>query len=184
MTDAPGARPLRILHVFRAPLGGLFRHVLDVARGQTERGHAVGIFCDSSTGGARADEVFRELSARLELGVTRVPMWKRCVGSVSSASNERSGETSISRALPTPFCSMPPTATASCSATTSPLSEAAVAAVRPVSSCVTRSVCERSERSDPSVSCRSSIGPLAFISTATPLTRVAPSKSMVGVPAG
>lgn len=74
MTDSPGARPLRILHVFRAPLGGLFRHVLDVARGQTERGHAVGIFCDSSTGGARADEVFRELSARLELGVTRVPM--------------------------------------------------------------------------------------------------------------
>jgi len=74
MTDSAGARPLRILHVFRAPLGGLFRHVLDVARGQVERGHDVGIFCDSSTGGARADDVFRELGGQLTLGVTRVPM--------------------------------------------------------------------------------------------------------------
>ncbi len=74
MTDSPASRPLKILHVFRAPLGGLFRHVLDVARGQVERGHDVGIFCDSSTGGARADEVFRELAGQLTLGVTRVPM--------------------------------------------------------------------------------------------------------------
>ncbi|QEL22582.1 glycosyltransferase family 4 protein [Bosea sp. F3-2] len=74
MTDAADTRPLRILHVFRAPLGGLFRHVLDVARGQVARGHDVGIFCDSNTGGQRADEVFRELSGQLALGVTRVPM--------------------------------------------------------------------------------------------------------------
>lgn len=71
MTDAPR---LRILHVFRAPLGGLFRHAIDLARGQAERGHAVGIFCDSTTGGRRADEVFAELSGRLSLGITRVPM--------------------------------------------------------------------------------------------------------------
>ncbi|KUL94493.1 hypothetical protein DK26_16150 [Bosea sp. WAO] len=71
---ATDAGPLRILHVFRAPLGGLFRHVLDLARGQVERGHEVGIFCDSTTGGARADEVFAELGPRLSLGVTRVPM--------------------------------------------------------------------------------------------------------------
>ena len=74
MTDSPASRPLRVLHVFRAPLGGLFRHVLDVARGQIERGHEVGIFCDSSTGGTRADEAFRELAGQLTLGVTRVPM--------------------------------------------------------------------------------------------------------------
>lgn len=66
--------PLRILHVFRAPLGGLFRHVLDVARGQAERGHQVGIFCDARTGGPRADAIFRELSQTLSLGITRVPM--------------------------------------------------------------------------------------------------------------
>lgn len=69
-----GGQALRILHVFRAPLGGLFRHVLDLARGQVARGHHVGIFCDSSTGGPRADEVFAELGPRLALGITRVPM--------------------------------------------------------------------------------------------------------------
>jgi glycosyltransferase involved in cell wall biosynthesis len=66
--------PLRILHVFRAPLGGLFRHAIDLARGQIARGHDVGIFCDSTTGGARAEEVFAELGPSLRLGVTRVPM--------------------------------------------------------------------------------------------------------------
>ncbi|HEV7259332.1 MAG TPA: glycosyltransferase [Bosea sp. (in: a-proteobacteria)] len=73
MTDTSLPR-LRILHVFRAPLGGLFRHVLDLARGQAERGHQVGIFCDSTTGGARADDVFADLESLLSLGVTRVPM--------------------------------------------------------------------------------------------------------------
>ncbi|WP_375461187.1 glycosyltransferase family 4 protein [uncultured Enterovirga sp.] len=70
---SPG-RALRILHVFRAPLGGLFRHVLDVARGQVARGHAVGIFCDSSTGGSRADDVLAAIRPTLELGIHRIPM--------------------------------------------------------------------------------------------------------------
>lgn len=74
MSVAAGSASLSILHVFRAPLGGLFRHVLDLARGQIERGHAVGIFCDASTGGPRADQVFAELGPQLSLGVTRVPM--------------------------------------------------------------------------------------------------------------
>ena len=65
---------MRILHIFRAPLGGLFRHVLDVARGQIERGHAVGIFCDSSTGGSRADATLEELRPDLALGVHRIAM--------------------------------------------------------------------------------------------------------------
>jgi glycosyltransferase involved in cell wall biosynthesis len=74
MSGETGAAPLRILHVFRAPLGGLFRHVVDLANGQADRGHDVGIFCDSSTGGTRADALFAELAPRLTLGVTRVPM--------------------------------------------------------------------------------------------------------------
>jgi glycosyltransferase involved in cell wall biosynthesis len=65
---------LRILHVFRAPLGGLFRNVLDLTHGQLARGHDVGIFCDASTGGARAEQVLAELAPRLSLGVTRAPM--------------------------------------------------------------------------------------------------------------
>ncbi len=67
-------QPLRILHVFRAPLGGLFRNVLDLTRGQIERGHDVGIFCDATTGGVRADDVLAELRPQLALGVMRVPM--------------------------------------------------------------------------------------------------------------
>ncbi len=74
MTADAAQGPLRILHVFRAPLGGLFRNVIDLTRGQIARGHQVGIFCDSSTGGTRADEVLAELAPQLALGVTRVPM--------------------------------------------------------------------------------------------------------------
>lgn len=69
-----GAQRYRILHVFRAPVGGLFRHVLDVARAQAERGHAVGFFCDASTGGDRASQVLDEMRPLLRLGVTRVGM--------------------------------------------------------------------------------------------------------------
>jgi glycosyltransferase involved in cell wall biosynthesis len=72
--QAAAAKPLKILHVFRAPLGGLFRHVIDLAKGQIAAGHQVGIFCDATTGGKRADEVFAELGTQLALGVTRMPM--------------------------------------------------------------------------------------------------------------
>ncbi|TXM88325.1 glycosyltransferase family 4 protein, partial [Methylobacterium sp. WL116] len=48
------AEPRRILHVFRAPVGGLFRHVVDLARLQAAAGHRVGIVCDATTGGERA----------------------------------------------------------------------------------------------------------------------------------
>ncbi len=65
---------LKIVHLLRAPLGGLFRHVVDVARGQIERGHRVGLIVDSMTGGARADAILAELAPRLALGVERVPI--------------------------------------------------------------------------------------------------------------
>lgn len=63
-----------ILHVMRSPVGGLFRHVVDLARAQTARGHAVGIFADASTGGERADTILVELSRDLAHGVIRAPM--------------------------------------------------------------------------------------------------------------
>ena len=66
--------PLRILHVLRTPVGGLFRHVLALARGQITRGHTVGLIMDSSTGGAAADAVLRELAPALALGLVRFPM--------------------------------------------------------------------------------------------------------------
>lgn len=74
MRASPATGPLRILHVFRAPLGGLFRNVLDLARGQIAAGHQVGIFCDATTGGARAEQVLGALAPSLALGVVRTPM--------------------------------------------------------------------------------------------------------------
>ncbi len=72
-SDAP-QRPLRIVHIFRAPVGGLFRHVRDVAREQAARGQEVGIFCDASTGGEAAASLLDALRPSLALGVVRVPM--------------------------------------------------------------------------------------------------------------
>jgi glycosyltransferase involved in cell wall biosynthesis len=64
--------PLRILHAVRAPVGGIFRHILDLAAGQAERGHEVGILADSLTGGERADAALKELGPKLKLGVFRL----------------------------------------------------------------------------------------------------------------
>jgi glycosyltransferase involved in cell wall biosynthesis len=66
--------PLRILHAVRAPVGGIVRHILDVANGQADRGHLVGIVADSLTGGERADAAFAEIAPRLKLGVHRIPI--------------------------------------------------------------------------------------------------------------
>ena len=68
------AGPLSILHVFRAPVGGLFRHVLDLVRGQAAAGHRVGIVADATTGGGRAEAALTEIAPLLALGITRVAM--------------------------------------------------------------------------------------------------------------
>src|SRR5689334_11198999 len=65
-------QPLRILHATRAPVGGIFRHILDLANGQADRGHHVGIIADSLTGGERAEQALTEIAPRLKLGVHRL----------------------------------------------------------------------------------------------------------------
>jgi glycosyltransferase involved in cell wall biosynthesis len=65
-------QPLRILHAVRAPVGGIFRHILDLANGQVDRGHHVGIIADSLTGGERAQVALQEIAPRLKLGVHRI----------------------------------------------------------------------------------------------------------------
>ena len=69
---ATSDQPLRILHAVRAPVGGIFRHILDLANGQADRGHHVGIIADSLTGGERADAALAEIAPRLKLGVHRL----------------------------------------------------------------------------------------------------------------
>ena len=68
----PADQPLRILHAVRAPVGGIFRHIIDLANGQADRGHEVGIVADSLTGGARAAKALAEIAPRMKLGVYRV----------------------------------------------------------------------------------------------------------------
>jgi glycosyltransferase involved in cell wall biosynthesis len=73
------ATKLRVLHCLRAPVGGLFRHVLDLARAQVAAGCAVGIIADELTGGDAAAAELAAIAPQLALGITRVKM-PRAVG--------------------------------------------------------------------------------------------------------
>nr|WP_298101399.1 glycosyltransferase family 4 protein [uncultured Shinella sp.] len=66
--------PLRIIHCFRSPIGGIFRHVRDLAEFHTKAGHEVGIVCDSLTGGSFEDTLFDEIRPYLSLGLVRLPI--------------------------------------------------------------------------------------------------------------
>lgn len=69
------AKPcLRIVHLVRAPIGGIFRHILDLARAQAAAGHDVGIVCNSLEGGAFEDDLIAAIAPRLTLGAARFPM--------------------------------------------------------------------------------------------------------------
>jgi glycosyltransferase involved in cell wall biosynthesis len=65
---------MRILHVFRAPVGGLFRHVVDLAGEQAARGHDVGVMCDAQFAGERNERLLKALGERLSLGIHRTPI--------------------------------------------------------------------------------------------------------------
>ena len=65
---------MRILHVLRAPVGGLFRHVLDLAAEQARLGHAVGILADSNTEDRLTAPKFASVAANLQLGIHRTSM--------------------------------------------------------------------------------------------------------------
>ncbi len=66
--------PLRIVHCFRSPVGGIFRHVRDLVEAQAAAGHQVGIICDSTTGGELEERFFESLTGKLALGVERIPI--------------------------------------------------------------------------------------------------------------
>lgn len=70
---------LTIIHLVRAPIGGIFRHLADLATAQAGQGHQVGIICDSLTGGPFEDAYIERLREILPLGVTRLEM-PRAVG--------------------------------------------------------------------------------------------------------
>lgn len=66
--------PLRILHILRAPVGGLFRHVRDLAVEQTALGHEVGVLVDSNSCDALTAERLALLETSLSLGLHQTPM--------------------------------------------------------------------------------------------------------------
>jgi glycosyltransferase involved in cell wall biosynthesis len=65
---------MNVVHCLRAPVGGVFRHVRDLAESQARAGHAVGLVCDASTGGAFAEAALASIAPYLAHGVLRVPM--------------------------------------------------------------------------------------------------------------
>lgn len=68
------SKTLKIVHCFRSPVGGIFRHVRDLLSKQAEAGHEIGIICDSTTGGEYEDKLFEDIRPLLSLGLHRIPM--------------------------------------------------------------------------------------------------------------
>ncbi|WP_246479340.1 glycosyltransferase family 4 protein [Kaustia mangrovi] len=66
--------PIRAVHILRAPVGGLFRHVCDLARAQAERGIEVGIICAPPGDNAASAETLETIEHVCALGVYRIPM--------------------------------------------------------------------------------------------------------------
>ncbi len=65
---------LRILHVLRAPVGGLFRHVRDLAVEQAKWGLDVGILFDANSCDSLTQQRLDLLEPHLPLGLHSVPM--------------------------------------------------------------------------------------------------------------
>jgi glycosyltransferase involved in cell wall biosynthesis len=72
--EPAGGAPLRIVHCFRAPVGGVFRHVRDLCEAQHAAGHQVGLICDSTTGGPFEESLLDSVRPFLALGLKRFPM--------------------------------------------------------------------------------------------------------------
>lgn len=67
-------RPLRILQILRAPVGGLFRHVYDLTEELARRGHQIGIVVDTLTADGLTSTRLEQLAASAALGIHRFPM--------------------------------------------------------------------------------------------------------------
>ncbi len=68
------SRNLRIIHCLRAPIGGLFRHVVDLALEQALVGHEVGVLYDRSFSEKINPDQLKLLQRHCRLGVRTAPM--------------------------------------------------------------------------------------------------------------
>ncbi|MFT6657791.1 glycosyltransferase family 4 protein [Maritalea sp.] len=62
-------KPLRALQILRAPVGGLFRHVCDLASYLDEQGHEVGLVVDALSYDAETATKLGQISKHLKLGI-------------------------------------------------------------------------------------------------------------------
>lgn len=68
------AQALRILHILRAPVGGLFRHVRDLALEQVKWGLEVGVVVDANSSDGLTKARLDQLEPHLPLGLHRLAM--------------------------------------------------------------------------------------------------------------
>jgi len=68
------SRNLKIIHCLRAPVGGLFRHVVDLALEQANVGHEIGIIYDKDTQSNAIAPQLHALNQACKLGVRSVSM--------------------------------------------------------------------------------------------------------------
>jgi glycosyltransferase involved in cell wall biosynthesis len=67
-------RPLRILQILRAPVGGLFRHVSDLTRALSARGHQIGLVVDSLRSDGLTEQRLKELEPFIAFGIHSMPI--------------------------------------------------------------------------------------------------------------
>ena len=75
LPQEPDRTPLRVLHILRHPMGGLFRHVCDLIDGQQDAGVMTGVVCaEPPAGNAVSRALLQRLECHCGLGLHIVPM--------------------------------------------------------------------------------------------------------------
>ena len=70
-------KSLRIIHCFRSPVGGVFRHIRDLAAMQNAAGHQVGVICEQCEDGELEQMQFASMLPDLALGLHRIPISRK-----------------------------------------------------------------------------------------------------------
>lgn len=63
---------MKILHILRAPIGGLFRHVRDLAEQQINNGHDVGFITATPPDTDYVKQLFADIEPKLPLGIQKL----------------------------------------------------------------------------------------------------------------
>lgn len=67
-------KKLRLVQILRAPIGGLFRHVIDITEGLHAKGFDVAVIVDSSANDEQTEAKLKDLAQYCTLGIHRTEM--------------------------------------------------------------------------------------------------------------